>query len=155
MLNIDFFTAFDDCEAIQPCRNGGDCVDLLRDYVCNCNSNFTGKNCSVPPGIQYCSQHNNLPCIIFSIDTMTQPPNITEPPEDIFAELFKPINLTCNAVGNPIYHWERDDVRVATISDTIFQIAEVRPEDRGRYRCLAENNAGTAVSASALVTIQG
>ena len=86
---------------------------------------------------------------------MTQPPNITEPPEDIFAELFKPINLTCNAAGNPIYHWERDNVRVATISDTIFQIAEVRPGDRGRYRCLAENSAGTALSPSALVTIQG
>ena len=105
--------------------------------------------------MHHCPHNNALSSFDSPLDDMTQPPNITEPPEDIFAELFKPINLTCNAVGNPIYHWERDDVLVAMISDTVFEIAEVRPEDRGRYRCLAKNNAGTAVSASALVTIQG
>ena len=36
----------DDC-AVQPCLNGGNCIDLGNDYTCNCTDGYTGKNCSV------------------------------------------------------------------------------------------------------------
>ncbi|KAF4525401.1 hypothetical protein B566_EDAN004144, partial [Ephemera danica] len=34
----------DDC-APQPCRNGGQCRDLVNDYACDCFPAYTGKNC--------------------------------------------------------------------------------------------------------------
>ena len=41
------FTAdIDDC-AVQPCLNGGTCIDAVNDYTCNCAVGYTGKNCSV------------------------------------------------------------------------------------------------------------
>ena len=36
----------DDC-ADQPCQNGGNCIDAVDDYTCNCAAGYTGKNCSV------------------------------------------------------------------------------------------------------------
>ena len=36
----------DDC-AVQPCLNGGTCIDAVNDYSCNCVDGYTGKNCSV------------------------------------------------------------------------------------------------------------
>ena len=36
----------DDC-AVQPCLNGGACVDAVNDYNCICADGYTGKNCSI------------------------------------------------------------------------------------------------------------
>ena len=36
----------DDC-AVQPCLNGGTCIDAVNDYTCICAVGYTGKNCSV------------------------------------------------------------------------------------------------------------
>ena len=40
------FADIDDC-AVQPCHNGGICIDAVNDYTCNCAVGYTGKNCSV------------------------------------------------------------------------------------------------------------
>ena len=34
----------DDC-ALNPCRNGGSCIDLVDDYTCQCAPGFGGANC--------------------------------------------------------------------------------------------------------------
>uniref|UniRef100_A0A7S3A5U5 Metalloendopeptidase n=1 Tax=Rhodosorus marinus TaxID=101924 RepID=A0A7S3A5U5_9RHOD len=39
----------DEC-ARNPCQNGGECVDLEADYICNCPRGFTGDNCERPFG---------------------------------------------------------------------------------------------------------
>ena len=47
MLSHIFLTAdIDDC-AVQPCHNGGACIDAVNDYTCVCVDGYTGKNCSV------------------------------------------------------------------------------------------------------------
>ena len=37
-----------ECE-IDPCKNGGECVDQTNDYKCLCPAGFSGKNCQVIP----------------------------------------------------------------------------------------------------------
>lgn len=29
----------------NPCQNGGQCVDLINDFMCNCVDNWKGKTC--------------------------------------------------------------------------------------------------------------
>ena len=150
-----------------PCVNGT-CQDQLRDYLCTCFGNFTGKNCSIPPGVCplerslygvcHLSLSLSLSLIILSFSEMEKkPPNITQPPIDIFAELFRPVNLTCVSIpgSNPIYHWLQDGVEVATQRESVFVIPGVRPEHRGLYKCVAENAIGIDTSDAALLTIQG
>ena len=38
------FTDIDDCAEIE-CKNGGDCVDGVNEYTCNCQSGYTGQLC--------------------------------------------------------------------------------------------------------------
>ena len=38
---------FDDCPAINPCKNGGTCVDDLNSYHCDCASGYTGATCQL------------------------------------------------------------------------------------------------------------
>lgn len=37
-------TNIDDC-AVNPCNNGGSCIDLVNDYMCVCSLPYTGQNC--------------------------------------------------------------------------------------------------------------
>ena len=37
----------DEC-ALNPCKNGSTCVDLVNDYNCSCDGSWKGKNCDVP-----------------------------------------------------------------------------------------------------------
>ena len=34
----------DDC-AVNPCQNGGTCIDFVSDYKCYCNPGFIGTHC--------------------------------------------------------------------------------------------------------------
>ena len=35
----------DDCPAINPCQNGGTCVDGINNFTCSCVNGFDGDNC--------------------------------------------------------------------------------------------------------------
>ena len=39
------------CES-YPCKNGGECStpEGSRDYICECPTDFTGRNCQIPKG---------------------------------------------------------------------------------------------------------
>lgn len=31
----------------DPCENGAECIDEVKDYKCNCHSGFSGKRCQI------------------------------------------------------------------------------------------------------------
>ena len=39
------FDVIDNCDP-NPCMNGGVCEDLINDYICQCSSGYTGRNCT-------------------------------------------------------------------------------------------------------------
>ena len=45
-MHLCLLSDIDDC-AVQPCQNGGNCVDAVNGYICYCVAGYSGKNCSV------------------------------------------------------------------------------------------------------------
>ena len=48
----DYFTGpncefENECDSVQPCENGGTCIDLVNDFSCECPDGFTGDTCEV------------------------------------------------------------------------------------------------------------
>ena len=41
---IKFVSVEDDCVS-NPCKHGGQCVDGMNIYYCQCTGGYTGKNC--------------------------------------------------------------------------------------------------------------
>ena len=58
-------TNIDDCDP-DPCLNSGQCIDLIHDYKCPCNTGFKGKNCeSCTDGRLSCkSESNEMNCVL-------------------------------------------------------------------------------------------
>ena len=71
--------------------------------------------------------------------------------------LSKPLNLTCDAMGNPLpsYQWYRDDEPIEGANLPYLYISEATPEDRGSYTCVATNENGNTSSNPGLTTIPG
>ena len=44
ILMLYWFADQDECLS-NPCRNGGQCIDLINGYRCECGTNYSGKNC--------------------------------------------------------------------------------------------------------------
>lgn len=45
VFNCFYISDIDECSA-TPCKNGGQCTNLINDYSCKCTGSFEGKNCS-------------------------------------------------------------------------------------------------------------
>ena len=44
-LTLFLYVDINDC-ALNPCQNGGTCVDKVNNYTCSCVPGYTGRNCS-------------------------------------------------------------------------------------------------------------
>ena len=44
--NFCFFTDFNDCANTTRCQNNGQCTDLINAYMCRCQGNITGVDCT-------------------------------------------------------------------------------------------------------------
>ena len=146
-------TPFNDCVP-NPCVHGS-CTDLLKDYTCSCNDDYTGKNCSIESNEHFFV----LLMILFYfplVNVTVEPPIVTENPANVTETfLFGSFNLTCEAFGDFVhYNWLRDNIKLDESSDVLF-ISEAVPEDRGYYTCIAENEAGNSTSQPGLVVIPG
>ena len=82
---------------------------------------------------------------------------ITKSPKSAHVEMNDPVNLTCEATGDPpiSYRWERDGVMLPEQVLSYLLIPSVNPEDRGAYMCIASNTWSNSSSELALVTIRG
>ena len=70
------------------------------------------------------------------------PPDIVMEPEvEEFPQLFTAINITCGVFGTPQPNisWYKDGVLLPLQESQTLLIREVTLEDRGIYRCVAEN----------------
>ena len=95
--------------------------------------------------------------IIHLVVAPPTPPIIVESPNDTSVDLSEPLNLTCDAMGNPppSYQWYRDDVLIEGANLPYLYIPEATPEDRGSYTCVATNENGNTSSNPGLTTIPG
>uniref|UniRef100_A0A3B3HKH6 Immunoglobulin superfamily, member 9Bb n=1 Tax=Oryzias latipes TaxID=8090 RepID=A0A3B3HKH6_ORYLA len=95
------------------------------------------------------------------------PPFIISPPENITVNISQDAFFTCQAEAYPrnltyTWFWEQDNVffkndlkrRVSILIDGSLIIAQVKPEDAGKYTCVPSNSLGQPPSASAYLTVQ-
>ncbi|CAL8305425.1 unnamed protein product, partial [Gadus morhua 'NCC'] len=95
------------------------------------------------------------------------PPFIVSPPENITVNISQDAFFTCQAEAYPgnltyTWFWEEDNVffkndlkrRVSILIDGSLIIAQVKPEDAGKYTCSPSNSLGQAPTASAYMTVQ-
>ncbi|KAK7904282.1 hypothetical protein WMY93_016889 [Mugilogobius chulae] len=95
------------------------------------------------------------------------PPFIVSPPENITVNISQDAFFTCQAEAYPrnltyTWFWEEDNVffkndlkrRVSILIDGSLIIAQVKPEDSGRYTCAPSNSLGRPPTASAYLTVQ-
>ena len=97
--------------------------------------------------------HISFPFLCFSV---VLPPVIVEPPPAVTeTNLLENVNLTCKASGSPRYYWYKDGEMYTVTKNPILMIADVQPDDRGSYMCLAVNEGGSEGSDPSLVVIPG
>ncbi|XP_067350645.1 protein turtle homolog B-like isoform X3 [Channa argus] len=95
------------------------------------------------------------------------PPFIVSPPENITVNISQDAFFTCQAEAYPrnltyTWFWEEDNVffkndlkrRVSILIDGSLIIAQVKPEDAGKYTCAPSNSLGRPPTASAYLTVQ-
>uniref|UniRef100_A0A3Q1DF57 Immunoglobulin superfamily, member 9Bb n=1 Tax=Amphiprion ocellaris TaxID=80972 RepID=A0A3Q1DF57_AMPOC len=95
------------------------------------------------------------------------PPFIVSPPENITVNISQDAFFTCQAEAYPrnltyTWFWEEDNVffkndlkrRVSILIDGSLIIAQVKPEDAGKYTCAPSNSLGRPPTASAYLSVQ-
>nr|XP_057942524.1 protein turtle homolog B-like isoform X6 [Doryrhamphus excisus] len=95
------------------------------------------------------------------------PPFIVSPPDNITVNISQDAFFTCQAEAYPrnltyTWFWEEDNVffkndlkrRVSVLIDGSLIIAQVKPEDAGKYTCAPSNSLGQPPTASAYLRVQ-
>ena len=69
------------------------------------------------------------------------------------------ISLTCEADGASSYNWERQNQVISSdstgVNTNTLTLINVKPEDAGKYRCVAANASGSRLSKYATASING
>lgn len=77
-------------------------------------------------------------------------------PSDVTVLTGQSVHLTCSAVGTDIiYQWMKDGVNVSDANSHMLVITNITESDEGKYKCVASNKGGMAMSKPATVTVYG
>lgn len=87
-------------------------------------------------------------------------PKLTQPPLDTSASLYSEVSLTCGATGSPqpVIKWFKNGAilfRDTAADSPILIISEMSVADRGFYYCVASNSAGSVVSGTVVLNVDG
>lgn len=90
--------------------------------------------------------------ILYFCLLLVVPPTITKLPQDTTVKENDPLQLTCEARGQPTPNitWTKDGRQLFVGT---FKIDKIKREDAGAYVCKADNNVKPAKTASAQVTL--
>ncbi|XP_061186534.1 hemicentin-1-like [Saccostrea echinata] len=125
----------------EPCLNGGTCEDQFGNYVCHCLAGNTDPNCYVPglPNVTlgnsltvYVGSSAILNCYVSSTTTVS----------------FVTWHYQKNGVTTIINTGNTTKYSGGTVGTPSLTVKNVKVEDIGNYRCLAQNSAGIGQSAS-------
>ena len=82
------------------------------------------------------------------------PPEIFSQPQDQIALRSESVRLMVGATGTKVaYQWQRNGRDIEGATNSVLELNPVETTDAGAYTVLVRNNAGTAVSGSASVTV--
>lgn len=144
----------------QTCQNGGTCLNLEKDYMCMCTTEFRGKNCAESKApcymhVCYLLWMNSITFfLLLTGNLFPVAPTIIKGPRNQFVEIFDEVKLTCNSIGfpPPSIKWFKDgEVLEGQRSQTLL-IQEAQLRDRGFYHCEAINSVDMVLSRRAVVT---
>ncbi len=86
----------------------------------------------------------------------SEPPVITQHPQNASVPLGESATFTCSASGSPTlrYRWQRNGVNISGATNPTYTLQTTREVDDGvRFRCVVRNSAGSATSNEALLTV--
>ena len=83
-------------------------------------------------------------------------PQILMGPSDVTLLTGQSLHLSCAAVGTDIvFQWMKDGVNVSNANSNMLMITNITELDEGKYKCVASNKGGMAISIPATVTVYG
>ena len=83
-------------------------------------------------------------------------PQILMDPGDVIVLTGQSVHLNCETLGTDIvYQWMKDGVNVSNANSNMLVITNITESDEGKYKCVASNKGGMAMSKPATVTIYG
>ena len=84
-------------------------------------------------------------------------PQILMDPSDVTVLTGQSVHLSCAAVGtvNVVFQWMKDGVNLSNANLNMLMITNITESDEGKYKCVASNKGGTAMSKPATVTVYG
>ncbi|XP_061186540.1 hemicentin-1-like [Saccostrea echinata] len=125
----------------EPCLNGGTCEDQFGKYVCHCLAGNTNPDCFVP-GLPNVTLGSSLTVSVGS------------------SAILNCYVISTTAVSSVTWHYQKNGVTTTinavnttkysggTVGTPSLTVKNVKVEDIGNYRCLAQNSAGIGQSAS-------
>ena len=138
------------------CGHNGTCEDGIDTFTCNCDENFFGDHCEPAKGKQITIIVSYLLICFVTAEGIDNAIKIITHPNNVTAELYDQVNLTCRAESEALinYEWSKDDEPIGPMSKNLI-IHEIKPSDRGVYICTARTANNSTNSTPALITIRG
>ncbi|XP_061186548.1 hemicentin-1-like [Saccostrea echinata] len=125
----------------EPCLNGGTCEDQFGKYVCHCLAGNTDPTCYVP-GLPNVTLGSSLTVYVGSSAVLNCYVSSTTTVSSVTWHYQK------NGVTTTINTGNTTKYSGGTVGTPSLTVKNVKVEDIGNYRCLAQNSAGTGQSTS-------